>query len=140
MTPSERVDGSVHDVERVAQGLIESGPRDFVEMADGLGVEIVEPDRDEAVAVDDACLGEAVLGAELYFGSDSTDGASDRRAGDRRQHRDRAVAGEHAHGPASGGRTEVGPVDVVAGYHAGAVSPASRRADRSSAGSAGCRR
>ena len=37
--------GSVHDVERVAQGLIESGSGDLVEVADWFVVEIVEWDR-----------------------------------------------------------------------------------------------
>ena len=40
-----------------------------------------------------------------------------------------AASREHADGATPGGGSEVGPVDVVASYHVGAVSAASRRAD-----------
>jgi hypothetical protein len=47
--------------------LIESGSGDLVEVADRFVVEIVERDRDDVVAADDAHFGESVLGTELDF-------------------------------------------------------------------------
>ncbi len=58
---------SVHDVERVSQGLIESSSRGFVKVPNRFAVEIVDWDRDDVVAVDDARFGESVLGAEVDF-------------------------------------------------------------------------
>jgi len=58
---------SVHDVERVTQGFIEAGARDFVEVADGLVVQGFERDRDDVVAADDARFGEAVLYTDFHF-------------------------------------------------------------------------
>jgi hypothetical protein len=132
--------GSIRDVQRVAQGLIESSSGGLVEVADRFVVEVVERDGDDVVAADDTRLGKSVLAAELDFRSDTSNGAGDRCAGDCGEHFDRRVAGQQADGPTTSGRSEIGPVDVVASYHAGAVSAASRLADRTSAGSAGCRR
>ena len=56
---------SVHDVEGVAQGLIQSSSRVLVELTDGFAIEVVEWDRDDVVAADDARLREPVLGTEL---------------------------------------------------------------------------
>ena len=79
----------------------------------------------------------AVLGTDLDFGADSPDCPGDRCARDRVQHCDGGITGEDADGSASCGRPEVGPDDVVASYHAGAVRAARRRADCTSAGSGG---
>jgi len=57
--------GSVHDVERVAQRLVESCTSDLVEVANRFVVQVVERDRDDVVAADDARLWQAVLGTEL---------------------------------------------------------------------------
>ena len=121
--------GSVHDVQRVAQGLIESSSRDFIEVANRFVVEVVERDGDDVVAADDTRLGKAVLGAELDFRPDTANGACDRCTGDCGENLDRRVAGQHADRPTTSGRSEIGPVDVVASYHAGAVSAASLLAD-----------
>lgn len=59
--------GSVHDVQRVAQGLIESSSGDLIEAANRFVVEVVERDADHVVAADDTRLGKSVLGAELDF-------------------------------------------------------------------------
>jgi hypothetical protein len=128
---------SVHAVERVAQGFVETSPRDLVEVADGLAVEISERDRDDVVAADGARFREAIPDAEFHFGSDSTNCPCDGRTGDGGEYSDRSVPGEHADRAAARGRSEIGPVDVVAGYHAGAVLAASLRADWTTAGSAG---
>jgi hypothetical protein len=37
------------------------------EVADGLVVEIIEGTRDDIVATDDACFGQAMFDAELHF-------------------------------------------------------------------------
>lgn len=144
LDPSLRVDGcrcsSVHDVEGVTQGVIQSSSRDLVQVTDGFVIEVVEWDRDDVVAADDTRLGEPVLGTELDFRFDAADGARDRCACDCREHLDRGVAGQYTDRSATGGRSEVDPVDVVAGCHAGAVSAASLRADWTSAGSASWRR
>jgi hypothetical protein len=58
---------SVHDVERVAQGLVESSSGDLVEVTDWFVVEVVASDRDDVVAADDARFGESLLGADLDF-------------------------------------------------------------------------
>jgi hypothetical protein len=111
----------VDDVERVAQCVVETSASEFVEVADGLVVEGVERDGDDVVAADDARFGQAVFWTELDFGSDSTDGARDGCTGHRGQDSDGGISGQHAHGPATCRRTEVGPKDVVASYHAGVV-------------------
>ena len=59
--------GSVHDVERVAQSLIESSSGDLVELTDRFVIEVAEWDGDDVVAADDAHLGKSVLGPELHF-------------------------------------------------------------------------
>lgn len=58
------IERSVHDVERVAQRLVEPGPCDVVKTTYGLVVEIVEGNRDDVVATDDTRFGEAVLGTQ----------------------------------------------------------------------------
>ena len=63
-----------------------------------------------------------------------------RRSGDRRARHGREdgssrVAGEDAHRAPPGGRSEIGPVDLVTAYHAGVVRAANRAADLTSAGS-----
>ncbi len=130
---------SVHDVERVAQGLVEPGPGELVEMPDRLIVEVNDRDGDDVVAADDACFRKAVLRSKQYLRSDSANGPCDRCARDGGEHVDRSVASEHADGSSTSRWSEIGPVDVVASYHAGVVSAASRRADSTSAGSAGWR-
>ena len=121
--------GSVHDVQRIPQGLINSRSRELVEVADWFVVEVVDRDGDDVVAADDTHLGKSVLGAELDVRSDAPNGARDRCTRDCREHLDRRVAGQHADRATTGGRSEIGPEDVVASYHAGAVSAASRLAD-----------
>jgi len=138
--PLARPAQSVHDVERVAQGFVKTCPGELVEAPDRLVIEVDDRDGDDVVAVDDARFGKAVLGSEHYFRSDSTDRSSDRCARDRGEYIDRSVASEHADGSSTSRWSEIGPVDFVASYHAGVVSAASRRADWTSAGSAGWRR
>lgn len=58
------IERSVHDVERVAQRLVEPGACDVVKTTYGLVVEIVEGNRDDVVATDDTRFGEAVLGTQ----------------------------------------------------------------------------
>jgi hypothetical protein len=70
----------VADVERVAQCLVETTVREFVEVANGLVVEAVERDCDDVDATDDARFGKAVFCTEFDFGSVPTNGACDRRA------------------------------------------------------------
>lgn len=59
--------GSVHDVQRIAQGLIESSSGDLVELTDRFVIEVDEWDSDDVVAIDDADLGKSVLRSELHF-------------------------------------------------------------------------
>lgn len=59
--------GLIHDVERVAQGLIESSPGDLVELTDGFVIEIDEWHGDDVVAADDADLRKSVLRSELHL-------------------------------------------------------------------------
>ncbi len=133
-------DSSIHDVEGVPQRLVEQGTSDVVKTTDGLIIQIDDGDRDDVVATDDTRFGKAVLGTKFYFRSDAANRSRDGSARDRCEHFDCCVACEHADRTAASGRSEVCPVDVVAGYHAGAVFAASRRADSTRAGSAGCRR
>jgi hypothetical protein len=52
---------------------------------------------------------------------DASDRSGDRSTGDRGQHLDGRVTGEHADRSASRWRTKVSPDDVASGYHSGAV-------------------
>ena len=113
--------GLIDDVERVAQCRVETSAHEFVEVADRLVVEGDERDGDDVVATDDARFGQAVFCTEFDFGSDSTDGACDGRTSHRGQDSDGGISGQHAHRAATCRRTEVGPEDVVASYHAGVV-------------------
>ena len=54
---------------------------------------------------------------------------------ERGEHLDRGIPREHADGPTVGRWSEVGPDDVAAGYHSGAVRAARRLALATSAGS-----
>ncbi len=121
--------GSVQDVQRVTQGLIESSSGDLIEVADRLVVEVVEWDGDDVVAADDTGLGKSVLGAELDFRSNTSNGAGDRCTVDCGENLDCRVASQHTDRATTGRRTEIGPVNVVASYHAGVVSAVSRLAD-----------
>ena len=58
---------SVHDVECVAEGLIESSSGDLVEVADRFVIEIDLRHGDHVVAADDTRLGKSVLGSEFHF-------------------------------------------------------------------------
>lgn len=108
-------------------------------MPDWSVVEITDWHGNDVVAVDHARFGQTVFGTNLYLGADSSDRASDRGTGDRREHRDRRITSQHADRPSARRRPEIGPENIVAGYHAGTVFAASRRAARTNAGSAGCR-
>ena len=132
-----REDPSVDDVDRKSKRSVEFGSCDLVEVPNGLGIEILDRHRDHVVAGDDAALGQSLLCPDLDFGADTSDGSRDRGARDRAQHSDGCVTSEDADRATSCGCTEINPEDVVACYHAGAVSAASRRADWMSAGSGG---
>ncbi len=69
----------IDDVERVTRGFVEASVPGFIEVADGLVVQIFERDHDDVVAADDARLGQTVLDAEFHLGTNSTDGACDGR-------------------------------------------------------------
>ena len=135
-----RAGRSEHDVEGVPQRLVQSSAHDLVEMTDWIVVEGVDGDGDDVVAADDTCLGQTVLGTQLDLGTNAADRSRNGCTCDGGEHRDSRIAREHTHRATSCRRTEICPVDVVAGYHAGAVAAARRRADWSSAGSAGWRR
>ena len=134
-----RCDGSVDDVERVAQGFVEACACDLVEVADGSVIQVVAGDRDDVVAVDHAPLGQAMLDTEFHFGADSTDGACDRCTGDRCEHVDCGVTGEHADRTPPGRGPEVRPVDVVASYHAGELPRRRGSSGESTSGLDECR-
>lgn len=57
--------GSVDDVQRVAQRLVEPRPCELIEMADGLVVKRVDRHGDDVVAADDTRFGKPMLGAQL---------------------------------------------------------------------------
>lgn len=128
---------SVDDVQRKPQSDVECCPCDLIEATDWFIVEIFDRHGDDVVATDDAAFRQSLLGTDLDLGTNSTDRPGDRCARDRAQHCDGGITGENADGAASGGSPEVGPDDVVASYHAGAVRAARRRADCTSAGSGG---
>lgn len=65
--PGVLLGASVDDVERVAQGFVEASSRDFVEVADGMLVQVFEMHRDHVVAADDACFGQAMFDAEFHL-------------------------------------------------------------------------
>src|SRR5690606_32936198 len=112
---------------------------DLVEATDAFAIEIFDRHGDDVVATDDATFGQPLLGTDFDLGADPTNPACDRCARHRRQHRDGRVTAENADGTASRRRSEIGPDDVVASYHAGAVRPARRRAACTNAGSGGWR-
>ncbi|MEI2638444.1 MAG: hypothetical protein V9F03_05535 [Microthrixaceae bacterium] len=66
---------------------------------------------------------------QLYFGADASDYSGDWGAGDRGQDRYGGVSGQDAYRASPCWFAEVGPNDIVSGYHGGAVAAASRRAD-----------
>lgn len=120
---------SVDDVECEAKRPIELSACDFVKLANGLSVEVLDRHCDHIVAGDYATLGQPLIWPDLNFAADTSNCSRDRSAGDSGQNRDCCVAGEDANRAATGGRAEVDPENVVACYHAGAVSAARRRAD-----------
>lgn len=128
---------SVDDVEGEPESSIEFDPRDFLEVADGFGIEILDRHRDDVVATDDASFGQTLLWTDSDFGADASDRPGDRCTGDRGRHGDGCVTSENANRATACWSTEVGPEDVVACYHSGAVCAATRRADWTSAGSGG---
>jgi hypothetical protein len=136
---SSELDGgpSVDDVQREPQRDVECRPCGLIEATDWFVIEIFDRHRDDVVATDDAAFGQPLLGTDIDFGADSPDCPGDRGARDRVQHCDGGITSEDADGSASCGRPKVGPDDVVASYHAGAVRAARRRADWTSAGSGG---
>ena len=79
----------------------------------------------------------ALFWSNFDFGTDASDRSSNRRAGDRREDGYCGVTAEDADGPPPGWWPEVGPYDVAALYHSGAVSAASREAAETMAGSWG---
>lgn len=58
---------SEHDVERVAQRLVEPGACDVVKPTHRRVVQIVERDRDDVVATDDTWFGKTMLGVQLHL-------------------------------------------------------------------------
>ena len=57
---------SVEDVEGVPEVLVQRSPFEPVEPTDGIGVKAVFRNGHDAVAVDDAGLGETLAGSNLY--------------------------------------------------------------------------
>jgi hypothetical protein len=131
---------SVLNVEGVAEGSVEPDPGFEVELADAFWVEKRGGDRYQVVAADDAGIGKAHGGPDFNLGADTTDRSSDRRAGNGGEHLDGGVTGQDADRPPPGRRSQVGPDDVTALYHSGAVSEASLEAAETIAGSWGNRR
>jgi hypothetical protein len=131
---------SVLDVEGVTEGLVEPDPGFEVELADVFWVEKRGGNGYQVVAADDAGIGNALGGPDSNLRADTADRSGDRRAGDGGEHLDGGVTGEDADGPPPGWRSQVGPNDVTALYHSGAVSEASREVAETIAGSWGNRR
>lgn len=128
----------VDDVEGVAKGPIEFGPRTQVELAHRLLVKIGLGNGDDVVAVDHCSTGETLLGPYIHFGCDPSDDPGYGCACHLVQNRNRGIPGEDTYRPSTSRRPEVCPDDVVASYQSGAVSAASRRDASSSAASGGC--
>lgn len=112
---------SIDDVEGVTQCSIEVGSGDFIEASDWFSVEVGDRDRKDVVAIDDAQFRKAVLGSEFNFGAYASNSSRDRSASNGGEHTDGCVSSENADGAPTSRRTQVGPYDVVSGYHAGAV-------------------
>lgn len=125
------------DVKGIAEGLVEPDSSFEVELADAFFVEEGGGNRYQVVAADDAGFWKALGGANLNFGTDTADRSCNRGAGDRGEDGDGGVASEDADRPPPGRRSQVGPDDVTAFYHSGAVSEASREAAETMAGSWG---
>ena len=130
---------SILDVERVAEGFVKPDPSFEVEPADPFGVEKRGRDRYQAVAADDALIGKTMGASDLHLRADSADRPCDVCASDGGEHDDRRVTGEDADRPPASRWSEVGPDDVAALYHSGAVSEAKRAAAATIAGSCGTR-
>jgi len=128
---------SVDDVQSESQSNVQFGAFDVIEATDGFSIEICDRYGDDVVASDDASFGQSLFGTDLGLGADSADRAGDGCARDRGQDRDGCITRENTDRATSCRRTKVSPHDVVASYHAGAVSAARRRADWTSAGSGG---
>src|SRR5579872_3934451 len=98
---------SILDIEGVAQRLVKPDPGVDVEMTNGLRVQERGRNGDQAVAADDALIGQALGGPDLNFRADTADGSRDRRAGDGCEDSDRGVASEDTDGPPPGGWPQV---------------------------------
>lgn len=129
--------GSVDDVECVAQGPIQLDPGHRVELSHGTVIEISFRDSDDVVAVDRTHRWEPVGLSNFDFGGDPTERAANRSTGHRVEERDSSIPGQDTDRAATCRWTQVGPNDVIAGYHSGAVSAASRLDASSSRGSGG---
>src|SRR5207245_5986505 len=128
------------DVECVAQGGVEVGSLDLAERADRAVVERRLRYRQEAVAVDDARLGESFVGADVDLRVDVSDRPGDRRARHGGENRNGAVPRQDTDRASIERRAERGPVDLAPSYQPGGVSAASRSAASTTDGSCGCRR
>lgn len=83
--------------------------------------------------------GSPLLGSDLDFGANPVDGSRDRGTGQGSEHADGCIPRQDTYRTSSGRRTERCPDYVVASYHSGAVSPASREAVSTNSGSCGWR-
>jgi len=136
--PRDRRRRSVDDVQGVAERPIQLGSRTRVEVAHTIAIKGGLGHGDQVVAVDHRVIGQTVLGPHLHFRGDSADGPGYRCACQSVENGDRSVPCDDTYRPSARRRPEVGPDDVVSGYHSGAVSAASRCDASSSAASGGC--
>lgn len=128
---------SVLNVEGVAKRLVKLDSGFEIELTDGFCINKRDGDRYQVVAADDAAIGKAHGLSDLDLGADTANRSGDRRAGDGGENGDGSITGQDTDGPPPRWWSQVGPEDVAAFYHSGAVSAASREAAETIAGSWG---